>query len=90
MIEAGRRYALERGANEGLESKKQEVDSLLFQMDRIFIANMSTLDPAAMEAARSAGARALDAADRQDLAALTEHVATLAAAVEKLKLSPKR
>ena len=90
MIEAGRRYAMERSANEGLESKKQEVDSLLFQMDRLFIANMSTLDPATMEAARAAGARALDAADRQDLSALTEHCATLAAAVEKLKLSTKR
>ena len=89
MIEAGRRYALDRSANEGLESKKQEVDSLLFQMDRIFIANMSTLDPATMEAARSSSARALDAADRQDLAALTQHCATLAAAVEKLKLGAK-
>ena len=90
MIEAGRRYALERSANEGLESKKQEVDSLLFQMDRIFIANSTALDPATMEAARSAAARALDAADRQDLAALTEHCATLATAVQKLKLSPQK
>ena len=90
MIASGRHYAMERSANEELERKKQEVDSLLFQMDRIFIANMTTLDPATMEAARAAGARALDAADRQDVAALTEHCATLAAAVEKLKLSPKR
>jgi molecular chaperone DnaK len=90
MVEAGKRYEIERSANEALESKKQEVDSLLFQMDRIFIANVSTLDPATMETARGAGARALDAADRQDLAALTEHCAALAAAVEKLKLPASR
>ncbi len=90
MIDAGRRYAVERSANEELEGKKQEVDSLLNQMDKIFATRAGMLDPPTMETARGAAARALDAADRLDLASLTEHCATLAAAVAKLKVTSSR
>ena len=90
MIEAGKRYALERSANEDLEKKKQGVESLLVQMDRLFVAQAATLDPAAMVAARAVAARAVDAIDRQDLAALTELGEALASNLAKLKAPPPR
>ena len=85
MIDAGRRYAVELSANDDLEAKKQEVESLLVQMDRLFVAKAGTLDAAAIDAARAAATRALDAIDRQDLAALEEQSNALASKVAQLK-----
>ena len=87
MVAAGRRYETERSANEELEGKKQEVESLLVQLDRLFLAKAGTLDldAAAINAARSAASRAMDAIDRQDLAALKALVGELTSKVAQLK-----
>jgi molecular chaperone DnaK len=90
MVDAGRRYEAERSANEELEAKKQEVESLLVQMDKLFVAKVGALDAVSIEAARSAAALALDAIDRQDLAALKVQCEALASRVTRLKLLATR
>jgi molecular chaperone DnaK len=89
MIDAGKRYAVELSANEELEAKKQEVESLLVQLDKLFLAKAGTLDldAAAINAARSAAKRAMDAIDRQDLAALNAVSGDLASNVAQLKVA---
>jgi molecular chaperone DnaK len=87
MVDAGRRYERERSANEELERKKQEVESLLVQMDKLFISRLASLEVAAIEAARGAAARALEAMDRQDLPALKVACADLAEKVARLKVA---
>jgi molecular chaperone DnaK len=85
MIAAGELHAVARKANEELEGKKQQAETLLLEIDRVVAARRADLGAEAMEEARSVAARALEAIDRQDLGAVTEHCEKLALTVARLK-----
>ena len=85
MVAAGKLHAVARKANEALEGKKQHAEALLLEVDKVMAARRAQIAFEASEEARNISARVLEAIDRQDLAALTEHCQRLEVTVARLK-----
>jgi molecular chaperone DnaK (HSP70) len=78
----------EISANETLEEKKQQAETLLLELDRIVAARRSEISFDEREQVRAVSALALEAIDRQDPADVTEQCATLERALARLKSAP--
>jgi molecular chaperone DnaK len=88
MIADGVLHAVARKANETLEEKKQQVETLLLELDRAVAARHSEIGFDEREQVRAVSARALEAIDRQDLADVTDQCAKLERALAQLKSAP--
>jgi molecular chaperone DnaK len=87
MIAEGKLHAVARKANEALEEQKQKAEALLLEIDKLMAAKGAHIGTEAREQSRGVAARTLDAIDRQDVAAVTDHVATLERSLAQLKAS---
>lgn len=85
MIAAGKLHAVARKENEALEGKKQQAEMLLLEADKVVAARRAVIGLEAREEVRNVTARVLEAIDRHDLAALTEHCQRLEVTVARLK-----
>jgi molecular chaperone DnaK len=85
MIADGKLHAVARKTNEELEGKKQKAETLLLEIDKAVLARANDIPTQMREESRAVAARALEAIDRDDLAALTAQCARLESTLARLK-----
>ncbi len=90
MIDAGEQYAVERKRDEEFESKKQEAEGLIHEIERLFdkvakVVGGSDYGRDALEKAHLVTERTRTAIDRRDTAAIKEQVEALSRTLRMFK-----
>jgi molecular chaperone DnaK len=90
MISEGKNFAVERKANEELEARRQEVESLVVEIEKLFepvarVVGASDYGRDALDKARAVIHRAKMAIERRDLAAMKEQTDALTRTLRMFK-----